>query len=62
MTDNGSYVTYDPVGSPAVRDPGRAMWTVYAKLDVFDLEHRRCGEMDGGGAGDLVGMTSGPVR
>ena len=38
----------------AVRDPGRAMWTVYDDLDAFNLKHRSCGEVDIGVEGDMV--------
>ena len=30
---------------------------VIAALDAFVQEHRRCGELDGGGGGDVVWMS-----
>jgi len=39
------------------RYAGPAMWTLLDDLDAFYLEHRRCGELDGGAEGEHVWMA-----
>ena len=39
------------------RYPGAAMLTLLDDLDAFFLEHRRCGDLDGGVEGGRVWMT-----
>ena len=33
------------------------MWTIYDDINAFYLEHRRCGELDGGVEGEQVWMA-----
>jgi hypothetical protein len=33
------------------------MFTIYDALDAFFLEHRRCGELDGGVEGERLWVT-----
>ena len=48
------YQMVDTDGFARLRYSGPAVWTLFDDLDAFYLEHRRCGELDGGAEGEQV--------